>query len=248
MDCSNLQSQKENKVAVKYSEIFMSIEEENDAKKHKCRIFYYCLEHSIVQLNTLDGGRYEIVWPPCGETAFCDLIKTKKDRFATKDTKKKEYELIYATISPSDIAEKLREDNQGFTPRKACNSNMAVHIECPSDCDLGDQCINKKITKLRLINDGDETIIPGRVEVRMTENDTGKGLFSLQFFQESDYIIEYVGEAIEIEKERRQGYEYLMHLQGSCYLNARDKGNHARFINHSCEPNTEARKVIVSFL
>jgi hypothetical protein len=196
----------------------------------------------------LDGGRYEIVWPPCGETAFCDLIKTKKDRFATKDTKKKEYELIYATIAPSDIAEKLREDNQGFTPRKACNSNMAVHIECPSDCDLGDQCVNKKITKLRLINDGDETIIPGRVEVRMTENDTGKGLFSLQIFQENDYINKYVGEAIEIKKERRQGFEYLVHLHGNYYLNAKDKGNHARFINHSCEPNTEARKVIVSFL
>jgi hypothetical protein len=214
----------------------------------KDRCFYYCSEHGIIQVNRLDGQRYEILWPKCGEKKFRDLLKMRKDRFVIEDNKKKEYELIDATIFPSDIATKLKDDNQGLTPSKTCETNITERIECPSDCDLGDQCMNKTIKKLRLNKDGDETIIPGRVEVRMTENDTGKGLFSLQIFQENDYINKYVGEAIEIKKERRQGFEYLVHLHGNYYLNAKDKGNHARFINHSCEPNTEARKVIVSFL
>jgi histone-lysine N-methyltransferase SETD2 len=72
-------------------------------------------------------------------------------------------------------------------------------------------------------------------------------LYALQVIERGEDIIEYVGEGIDLSKEKTTIFQYLMHLQSTYYIDAKRKGNLSRFINHSCNPNSEVKKVIVSF-
>jgi SET domain-containing protein len=91
--------------------------------------------------------------------------------------------------------------------------------------------------------------MPGRFECRdCRDNNKGKGLYALTVIEKGEDIVEYVGECVTLQREKLTSYEYILHLQNSYYLDARKKGNLARFINHSCNPNTECQKNIVSSL
>jgi hypothetical protein len=65
-------------------------------------------------------------------------------------------------------------------------------------------------------------------------------------------IIEYVGEVIDGEElERRMlatpdDNVYAMELDDGLFVDAREKGNTGRFINHSCGPNCDVQKWIVN--
>lgn len=64
--------------------------------------------------------------------------------------------------------------------------------------------------------------------------------------------MEYVGEVLNPEefnnrvkqysKEKREHY-YFMALKSDEIIDATIKGNATRFINHSCDPNSETQKV-----
>ena len=72
-----------------------------------------------------------------------------------------------------------------------------------------------------------------------------------------DLIIEYVGEVIP-ENEmltRLETHEklhpnnpnfYIMELMNGWYIDARERGNMSRFINHSCDPNCQLQRVNVA--
>lgn len=85
----------------------------------------------------------------------------------------------------------------------------------------------------------------------------GFGLFVLERLQRGDFVIEYKGEIIPMrladERERRRKelglhelYTFLLkRVAGKDYLiDASYKGNVSRYLNHCCEPNVEARKII----
>jgi len=64
--------------------------------------------------------------------------------------------------------------------------------------------------------------------------------------------MEYVGEVIDGKEFRRRAKEYskdknrhyyFMALKSNTIIDATMKGNHSRFINHSCDPNAETQKV-----
>lgn len=68
------------------------------------------------------------------------------------------------------------------------------------------------------------------------------------------FVIEYVGELIDTdEKDRRMEKKmknkekdfYFLTIEGDLYVDAEPSGNLARFINHSCDPNCETRKMTV---
>lgn len=65
-------------------------------------------------------------------------------------------------------------------------------------------------------------------------------------------MIEYVGEIISTEtamkrlsQDRTRKHFYILNLDGSELIDASFKGNKARFINHSCDPNCETQKWMV---
>lgn len=60
-------------------------------------------------------------------------------------------------------------------------------------------------------------------------------------------VIEYVGEVISKDEMSRRlrsqetGQHFYMMAVGNGFIDAGRKGNFARFINHSCEPNADAQ-------
>ncbi|KAL3156352.1 Histone-lysine N-methyltransferase setd2, variant 2 [Trebouxia sp. C0009 RCD-2024] len=77
----------------------------------------------------------------------------------------------------------------------------------------------------------------------------GQGLKAAEDITPGSLVVEYIGELISPDKaEERcgryeeQGIKHLYFLQTRCgaLIDATMKGNEARFINHSCEPNCQA--------
>lgn len=123
--------------------------------------------------------------------------------------------------------------------------NRLLMTECnPKHCPSGTMCQNQKILKheyppLKIIN---------------TDN-KGHGLISDVLIKAGDFVIEYVGELIDnaefqrrlVDKKLIQDYNfYFLTLEEDILIDAGPKGNLARFINHSCDPNCETQKWIVN--
>ncbi|ELQ76682.1 histone-lysine N-methyltransferase, partial [Trachipleistophora hominis] len=77
----------------------------------------------------------------------------------------------------------------------------------------------------------------------------GYGLFSTRLYDKDEPIIEYVGELIDdYEADKREKiYKdriYMFRKNSKIILDATVVGNLAKYINHSCEPNCYATKVI----
>lgn len=85
-----------------------------------------------------------------------------------------------------------------------------------------------------------------RYEVR-TSSMHGKGVFACATILAGEKIIEYKGERIAWEEavERAEsaghaiGHTYFFSLADGRVIDGASKGNAARYINHSCEPNCE---------
>ena len=81
----------------------------------------------------------------------------------------------------------------------------------------------------------------------------GFGMFSLKPIQAGEMVIEYIGEIIrqlvadvrEAMYKRRGLACYMFRLDEERIIDATMKGNMARMINHSCDPNTEAKTIVV---
>ncbi|KAH8740688.1 multidomain chromatinic protein with the following architecture [Cryptosporidium ryanae] len=87
-----------------------------------------------------------------------------------------------------------------------------------------------------------------RLEIRKS-NIHGYGLFAKESINPGEPIIEYVGELIRnsIADKRESLYKSEENRDGSCYMfrldethviDATNIGNHARFMNHCCDPNS----------
>jgi SET domain-containing protein len=78
----------------------------------------------------------------------------------------------------------------------------------------------------------------------------GKGVFAARDIKEGARIIEYKGEIITArEADRRESlkpaddfHTFFFSLESGKIIDGGKKGNNARWINHSCEPNCEARE------
>lgn len=78
----------------------------------------------------------------------------------------------------------------------------------------------------------------------------GNGVFAARKIAEGTQIIEYQGERItQREADRRSGkdpdnpfHTFFFSLEGPKLIDGGSQGNDARWINHSCEPNCEARE------
>ena len=85
---------------------------------------------------------------------------------------------------------------------------------------------------------------------------SGWGLFVMRDVKPGDFLIEYVGELItmdefrkrinrSIERKEEENY-YYMSMDSQRMLDAGPRGNIARFVNHSCDPNSETQKWTVN--
>lgn len=82
----------------------------------------------------------------------------------------------------------------------------------------------------------------------------GFGLQSLDSIKAGHFVIEYVGELINeaemmrrmkrMEQESVKNF-YFMTLASNLHIDAGPSGNLSRFMNHSCEPNCDTKKMSV---
>ena len=77
----------------------------------------------------------------------------------------------------------------------------------------------------------------------------GRGLYALEPVSAGDFVLEYLGELLRAPladvRERAYGFAdggtYLFRADAQSVVDATQAGGPARFINHSCAPNTATR-------
>eukprot|EP01127_Copromyxa_protea_P019225 TRINITY_DN6187_c0_g1_i1.p1 TRINITY_DN6187_c0_g1~~TRINITY_DN6187_c0_g1_i1.p1 ORF type:complete len:534 (-),score=99.74 TRINITY_DN6187_c0_g1_i1:8-1474(-) len=118
--------------------------------------------------------------------------------------------------------------------------NRMLQIECTIGmCPTGENCTNNRFQK---------RIYP-KIEI-ISAGDKGNGLRVLEDVVSGQFVIEYVGEVIDVAEcpERMKGrrHFYFLSIDGQTGIDASQKGNLARFINHSCDPNCATQKWTVN--
>ncbi|KAL5699503.1 [histone H3]-lysine(4) N-trimethyltransferase [Ranunculus cassubicifolius] len=123
--------------------------------------------------------------------------------------------------------------------------NRMLNIECVrGTCPCGDRCSNQQFQKRKYAKL--ESVRCGK---------KGYGLHLLESVSQGDFLIEYVGEVLDLNAyearqreyaSRGQRHFYFMTLNGSEVIDACEKGNLGRFINHSCNPNCRTEKWMVN--
>lgn len=130
-----------------------------------------------------------------------------------------------------------------------CESH-ATYIECTADSDgqhprfRSGVCANQRIQRRQF---------PVTDPVRLGKK--GVGLVPAGDVQKGEFVIEYIGEVIgkveyrrrvrKIVKDRGQSV-YFMQRKDGAVIDAMFKGNCARFVNHSCNPNCTAESWYVN--
>ena len=84
---------------------------------------------------------------------------------------------------------------------------------------------------------------PADPRFRLGRASTGLGLFAQVPFCAGERVIEYTGERITGEEADIRGGRYLFHVDEQRAIDATGRHYLARYINHACRPNCEARTV-----
>ena len=154
----------------------------------------------------------------------------------------------YLVPRPTISDEDLQSLPCQCTPESPCDDdsicvNRAIHVECdPKTCPVGPFCHNQKMRRFQYANTA-----PFYTGTR------GWGLKAVSDINEGDFVVEYVGEVLDrkmcherLQKahENQVQHFYMLTLdsRNGLVIDAKEKSNHARFINHSCDPNCETQK------
>ncbi|MCJ8740548.1 hypothetical protein PDJAM_G00060300 [Pangasius djambal] len=125
-----------------------------------------------------------------------------------------------------------------------CINRMLLYECHPQVCPAGERCQNQCFTKRQY----------SQVEIFRTLS-RGWGLRCCHDIKKGAFVSEYVGEVIDEEECRARikqaqendiGNFYLLTLDKDRIIDAGPKGNQARFMNHSCQPNCETQKWTVN--
>ncbi|CAI4231880.1 unnamed protein product [Auanema sp. JU1783] len=112
-------------------------------------------------------------------------------------------------------------------------------IECGENCRCLSNCAN------RMLQHG----ITLKLEVFVHQNGKGFGVRAAELIKRGSFVCQYAGEIIgkeevELRATTRRFHNYVFTVKEHCngdtnftYIDPKYRGNLARFINHSCEPN-----------
>ncbi|KAJ1567124.1 histone methyltransferase set2, partial [Cladochytrium tenue] len=122
--------------------------------------------------------------------------------------------------------------------------NRVLFLECaPDDCPCGEYCLNQRFRK--------KEYAPFQV---IKTQKKGFGLRATAPIKSHQFVIEYCGEVLPSSMFSKRVHEYsqsgvthfyFMSLKSDEIIDAYQKGNLARFMNHSCAPNCELQKWVV---
>uniref|UniRef100_A0AC34PXQ5 Histone-lysine N-methyltransferase n=1 Tax=Panagrolaimus sp. JU765 TaxID=591449 RepID=A0AC34PXQ5_9BILA len=171
-----------------------------------------------------------------------------------KQTSMPKFSFVEESIIKSKNAQQVVKDASAFMcnciPDKngyGCFStciNHHLHMECGSRCFLKEKCQNKKFQNHQYASF--EPFFAGA---------KGWGIRAKEKIKSGQFIVEYLGEIIDGNETTRRlkkyaknnhRHHYMMGLRNGAVIDATTYGNYSRFINHSCDPNAETQKWVVS--
>ncbi|XP_058458140.1 nuclear receptor binding SET domain protein-like [Malaya genurostris] len=136
-----------------------------------------------------------------------------------------------------NVCECKPSDSDPCGPDSNC-INRALLIECnPKVCPTRERCQNQCFEKKQY---------PALAAKRIPNK--GWGLVAQEDIRVGRFVIEYVGEVVnndelarrlQQKKEQKDENWYFLTVDSELTIDAGPRGNLARFINHSCEPNCE---------
>uniref|UniRef100_A0A1I7XFK3 Histone-lysine N-methyltransferase n=1 Tax=Heterorhabditis bacteriophora TaxID=37862 RepID=A0A1I7XFK3_HETBA len=143
------------------------------------------------------------------------------------------------SVDESDVmCDCMESEPDRCGPGSKC-TNRAVHQECPESCEKRPGgCQNRSLSR----RETNPNIVV------MKTKGKGDGVFAKRRIPKDSFIAEYAGEIISLrEKNRRialsakskndEEKHYMMALDNHRVIDCKKKGNVARFLNHSCDPN-----------
>nr|VDC80458.1 unnamed protein product [Brassica rapa] len=160
----------------------------------------------------------------------------------------------YADVHLTEKTKKKAEDDGIFctcalshgSSSVVCGSDCdcgLLNASCSSDCKCGSECNNKPFQQRRV------------KKLKLIQTDKcGSGIVADEYIQEGEFITEYVGEVIDDVtcaqrlwemKGRGEKNFYLCEINKNMVIDATNKGNKSRYINHSCNPNTQMQTWII---
>lgn len=76
-------------------------------------------------------------------------------------------------------------------------------------------------------------------KLKVKRSSAGLGLFADDPIKKGEFIIEYKGEKISRKEADERGGRYLFEINSRFLIDGKGRDNIARYINHSCRPNSE---------
>lgn len=164
------------------------------------------------------------------------IYSTRKQKAPTED------DIYVCDCLPSDAAtpEQLADPTISFDCQEKC-INRLICTECETrSCPCGELCHNRQFQLQQ-----DRAVYP------FNAGDKGFGLKTAELIPKGAFIIQYIGEIFSIKSEEgvkrlhqysRSTCTYLMKLSAKEVIDPTHKGNIARFMNHSCDPNCITQK------
>lgn len=204
------------------------------------------------------------------ETAACDFYTLPNDFREEVHSRLPTYTHVHSLKYDSNNRPKRLPPNQSGTCNCKPKPDDSVEISCDENClnrHSMIECIGDSSTKTtnpytnckcgpncgnRLL--GQRKFAKCRPK---RQNGRGWGLTAVKDVKAGELVQEYVGEVID-EQEKKTRLEkwsvdnphdpnfYVMSLDQGYYIDAREKGNLSRFINHSCDPNCKLVRVNVA--
>ena len=164
------------------------------------------------------------------------IYLTRKQKTPTED----DIYVCDCLSSSTATPEQLADPSLSFDCQEKC-INRLICTECEvRSCPCGELCHNRQYQLQQ-----DRAVYP------FNAGDKGFGLKTAEFIPKGAFIIQYIGEIFSIKSEEgikrlnqysRSTCTYLMKLSAKEVIDPTYKGNIARFINHSCEPNCITQK------
>ncbi|XP_076040587.1 histone-lysine N-methyltransferase NSD2-like isoform X2 [Oratosquilla oratoria] len=189
-----------------------------------------------------------------------EMYRAQKDHRAQREAKRSEKGNVkpppFIKIDSNKPVGNVRLGKLDSASVNKCDCNSEMENPCGSD----DKCINRMLMFecIREVCTAKDKCMNQRFQRRQypdlscfKTSARGWGLKTNQEIKSGEFVIEYVGELIDETEFRRRIEQmhtvkeenyYFLTIDKDRMIDAGPKGNLARFMNHSCQPNCETQK------
>ncbi|KAH7709120.1 histone-lysine N-methyltransferase SUV39H2 [Aphelenchoides avenae] len=121
--------------------------------------------------------------------------------------------------------------SQPKLPKHYFNSFLTV-VECSDDCECDSTCPSRVVQRGRTVP-----------LVLWRTSNKGWSVLAAEKIPRCTFVCQYIGEVLTMDVANKRDQSYQYDVSKSFIVDAKHKGNEARFVNHSCDPNLKMVKV-----